>query len=530
MAEETALPATKSAELQSTRTSSAGAPPLADATPEKSVDDLGKSNESLGDLEKGQDADTPSPAEKNELVEFDGASDLGNPKNWTPGRRWGITASMGSLVFTVTFASSIFSVNIRMVEEKFQVTEVTATLGTCLFVLGFVFGPILFGPMSEAMGRRIPLFFGYALFAIFQIPVAVAQNMATVCVGRFLSGFFASAPLSVVGGALADLWDPIPRAYAICIFAAGGFAGPVAGPIAGGFITQSHLGWRWTSWITLIMAGLFGAIGLLVIPETSANKILQTRAAKLRKSTGNLGFHAKVEKQKLTVDMVISVYLVRPFKMILQEPILALMTAYMSYLYGIVYLLFEAYPISFHEQRGWNLGVSSLPFAAFIVGILLGAGLIAYSTATNFTKSYNKHGKCIPEERLPPMIVGAICLPVGLFWFAWTSSPSITWVPQVLATTLIGIGCMVPFWQGMSYLIDCYGFYANSAIAINTFIRSIFGAFFPLFTPTMYRNLGVPWATSLLAFLCTAFAPVPIFFYIYGSRIRERSRWAPTGN
>jgi DHA1 family multidrug resistance protein-like MFS transporter len=394
---------------------------------------------------------------------------------------------------------------------------------------GFVFGPIAFGPMSEVLGRRIPLFFGYFLFALFQIPVALAQNVVTICVGRFIGGFFAAAPLSVVGGALADLWDPIPRAYAICIFAAGGFAGPVAGPIAGGFITQSHLGWRWTSWITLIMAGFFGAIGLLIIPETSAARILQTRAAKLRKETGDESIRAKADAQKLTFNTIRTVYLVRPFKMIIQEPILALITAYMSFLYGIVYLLFEAYPISFMEERGWSLGVSTLPFGAFIVGIIMGACLIAYSTATAFTKSYNLHGKSIPEERLPPMIVGAIALPIGLFWFAWTSNPHISWVPQVLSTALIGLGCMVPFWQGMSYLIDCYGFYSNSAIAVNTMIRSIFGAFFPLFTPIMYHNLGVPWATSLLAFICVAFLPVPVLFYVYGARIRAKSKWAPTG-
>ncbi|ORY05798.1 citrinin biosynthesis transporter CtnC [Clohesyomyces aquaticus] len=498
-----------------------------------SLDDFEDQRDANGDLEKGSDdvapADGEQPQRQNDLVEFDGPNDLGNPKNWTTKRRWGITLSMGSLVFTVTFASSIFSVNIGVVQEKFGVSTVTATLGVALFVLGFVFGPIVFGPMSEALGRRTPLLLGYLFFAVFQIPVALAQNVATIMIGRFLGGFFAAAPLSVVGGALADLWDPIPRAYAICVFAAGGFAGPVAGPIAGGFITQSHLGWRWTSWITLIMAGLFGMIALFVVPETSAARILQIRAAKLRKETGNPAIHAKADENKLTLNTVVTMYLFRPFKMVIEEPILALMTAYMSYLYGIVYLLFEAYPVSFMEERGWSLGVSTLPFTAFIFGIIMGAGLIAYSTATNFTRAYNKHGKSIPEERLPPMIIGAIALPAGLFWFAWTSNPNITWVPQVLATALIGMGCMVPFWQGMSYLIDCYGFYSNSAIAVNTFIRSLFGAFFPLFTHAMYRNLGVPWATSLLGFLCVAFAPVPVLFYIYGAKIRARSKWAPTG-
>lgn len=68
-------------------------------------------------------------------VEFDGPNDPGNPKNWTAKRRWCITASLGSLVFTVTFASSVFSVNIGVVQEKFDVDIVTATLGVALFVL-----------------------------------------------------------------------------------------------------------------------------------------------------------------------------------------------------------------------------------------------------------------------------------------------------------------------------------------------------------------------------------------------------------
>ncbi|KAK5460293.1 hypothetical protein LTR20_007600 [Exophiala xenobiotica] len=159
----------------------------------------------------------------------------------------------------------------------------------------------------------------------------------------------------------------------------------------------------------------------------------------------------------------------------------------------------------------------------------MGTGLIAYSTRTNFTKAFEKHGRPIPEERLPPMIVGAAVLPVGLFWFAWTSDPHITWVPQVLSVALLGMGCLVTFWQGMNYIIDCYGFYSNSAIAVNTFVRSIAAAGFPLFAPAMYHHLGTAWSTSLLAFLCVAFFPTPILFYKYGAKIRQKSRFKPTG-
>ena len=84
----------------------------------------------------------------------------------------------------------------------------------------------------------------------------------------------------------------------------------------------------------MIMAALFGCIGFFVIPETSAAKILQIRAKRLRRETNNPAFHAQADKSPISAKTLVFVYLVRPFTMILQEPILALVTAYMSFIYG----------------------------------------------------------------------------------------------------------------------------------------------------------------------------------------------------
>lgn len=141
--------------------------------------------------------------------------------------------------------------------------------------------------------------------------------------------------LTLRKGALADIWDPIERAYAVCWFAFGAFGGPTAGPVIGSFLTESYLGWRWTAWITLIMAALFGIIGLFVIPETSAPRILQTRAKDLRYKTKNWALHAKSDENRLDARTVTTVYLLRPFIMFFQEPILLLITLYMSFIYGV---------------------------------------------------------------------------------------------------------------------------------------------------------------------------------------------------
>lgn len=387
---------------------------------------------------------------------------------------------------------------------------------------------MVWGPFSELYGRTRPLFFGFIVFAIFQIPVATAQNLYTVLLTRFFGGLFGCAPLAIVGGALADFWNPVDRGVAICVFAAATFIGPVAGPIMGGFITQSYLGWRWTAWITLIMSAFAATVGLICVPESYAPVLLQRRAEKIRYETKNWAVRAKKDEQRVDFHEIVVRYLFRPFQMLIFEPILVLITLYMGLIYGILYLFFTAYPISFQEERGWNEGVGALPFLGITVGVLCGGTFIAIVTKTRFQRKLVKHGRVIPEERLPPMIVGAAILPIGLFWFAWTSSPHITWVPQVLAGIPIGAGILMIFIQGLNYIIDVYLMHANSAIAANTLIRSLAGAGFPLFATAMYHNLGVPWATSLLGFLTAAMFPVPVLFFIYGKRIRKMSRFSPT--
>jgi hypothetical protein len=225
---------------------------------------------------------------------------------------------------------------------------------------------------------------------------------------------------------------------------------------------------------------------------------------------------------------IVTKYLLRPFQMLFQEPILLCITLYLALIYGILYLFFEAYPISFGQVRGWHHeGVAALPFLGILVGVVLGVCLIIYTTKTRFARKLAKHGRVVPEERLVPMMVASVLLPIGLFWFGWTSDPSISWVPQVIAGVPIGLGILVIFMQGLNYIIDVYMMFANSAIAANTLVRSTLGGAFPLFATQMYTNLGVDWASSVLGFISVAMIPIPFLFFFYGAKIRAMSKFSP---
>ena len=77
----------------------------------------------------------------------------------------------------------------------------------------------------------------------------------------------------------------------------------------------------------------------------------------------------------------------------------------------------------------------------------------------------------------------------------------------------------------MIYLIEVYGASAGaSALAANTLLRSLGGAFLPLAGPALYANLGLGWGNSLLGFLVVAFLPVPWILFLYGEKIRLSSK------
>ncbi|OTA89979.1 hypothetical protein M434DRAFT_373236 [Hypoxylon sp. CO27-5] len=433
-----------------------------------------------------------------------GNIDWDNPKLWSLTRKWIITGTTSLMAFSSTFASSVFSTAAKQTAAEFNVSQEVMTLGLSLFVLGYCFGPLLWGPLSEFHGRKLPLMLGAFAFCIFQVPVAVAKNAPTVLVCRFVGGIFASSSLSITPAILTDIWNPVERGIAACIYSTATFAGPVMGPIIGGFLAESYLGWRWTAWITLIEGATCAAFGLVLVPETYASVLLRRRSRALRGITDesvhgrNPREDAQTREAQIGLREFVTKFLTRP----------------------------PSYPISFQEQRGWSPGVGALPFLSITVGVVCGNLTIGTITIRRFKQKYLAGGnKIVPEERLIPMMIGAVILPVGLFWFAWTSNPHITWVPQVIAGVPIGMGIQLVYTMGYNYILDVYTPYAASAVSANTFVRCIAGAGFPLFAAPMYHKLGVGWATSLLGFLSVVLMPMPFLFFKYGERVRKIGRF-----
>lgn len=107
-----------------------------------------------------------------------------------------------------------------VVARLYGVGAEVGLLATSLYVLGYAFGPIVWAPVSELYGRRIPILLGSFGFGVFSISVAVAKDLQTVMIGRFFSGFFGSCPLAVTAAIFSDMFGNKLRGLAVAVFGA----------------------------------------------------------------------------------------------------------------------------------------------------------------------------------------------------------------------------------------------------------------------------------------------------------------------
>ncbi|KAI9734851.1 MAG: hypothetical protein M1834_001930 [Cirrosporium novae-zelandiae] len=487
------------------------------------------STKPLPNFGAGKPYPPPLPSKEEYVVEFDGPGDPLHPFNWPFWKKLQVAAVLGFTSLTAAFTSSIFSAATTSVAVTFGVSTEVGILGVSLYVLGFATGPILWAPLSELRGRRLPTLIAMLGFTLFQFGVATAKDLQTIMLCRFFGGLFGACPLTVVAAVFSDMFDNRTRGLAVTAFSMTVFCGPLMAPFIGGFITESDLGWRWTEYIAGIMGAVSLVLSLFFAEETYAPIILVSKADELRRRTKNWGIHAKQEEIEVDFRELVTKNFTRPLRMLFTEPIILLLTIYMSFIYGLLYLFLTAYAIVFQRIHGMSAGVGGLPYFGMILGMLLAGVYIILTQPSYARKLAANNNVTVPEWRLPPVIIGGVAFCGGLFWFGWSGyKASIHWIVPTLSGLLSGFGLLAIFLQALNYLVDAYLMFAASAIAANTFLRSLCGAAFPLFATYMFDSLGVQWAGTLLGCIAAALIPIPALFYIYGARIRQKSKFAPT--
>ncbi|PQE13900.1 MFS transporter protein [Rutstroemia sp. NJR-2017a BBW] len=418
-------------------------------------------------------------------------SDLEHPHRLSHARKWTIVLLLCTVTVNMGYTSAVFSPAFSAVAEEFSCSRLISTLGLSLFIAGLGMGPLLFAPLSEFYGRKPIYVVSLLLYFIWLFPCAFAPSFEVLLVSRFLDGVSGSAFVTVAGGTVGDLFEKKDISGPMLVFTASPFWGAGLGPI---LVNLLHR--RWVFYHLLIWAAVQLVVIAVLVPETYHPVITRSKAKRLRLQLNDKRYKARIEvlERSLFQTILRSVY--RPFTILFLEPMCFILCIYTAIVLGIQYLFFGAFRIVYSDVYGFHAWQVALTFIGMLLGMTAAVatgqlGIWNYRRLVTKREREEKYYEGPePEYRLPPAIVGAPFITVGLFWFAWTIS------------ILVYSGIF-------TFFVDAYPLYTASALGANSFTRSMFAAGFPLFGVQMYDRLGYKWASSLLAFLSLAMLPFP---------------------
>ena len=142
-------------------------------------------------------------------------NDPGDPLQFPSWLQWTLCGAAGYVTFSVAFISSAYASGIPGIAKDLGGSAESATLGLSLFVIGFVLGPLIWGPTSgehcgscllhlccqnitdirtELFGRRYISILSTIVHVTLNIAICFCQKLAPLLVLRLLSGAFGAAP------------------------------------------------------------------------------------------------------------------------------------------------------------------------------------------------------------------------------------------------------------------------------------------------------------------------------------------------
>ncbi|KAI1275104.1 major facilitator superfamily domain-containing protein [Xylaria sp. FL0933] len=444
-------------------------------------------------------------------------------------KKWWILLVIFCIQTSINFNATLYSNGIQ------------SRLGSWLFFLTYAVGCELWAPVSEEFGRRVVLQISMTLINLCAIPVGVAPNIAAIVVSRMLGGL-STAGGSVTFGMVADMYDRDSQQYAVAFVIFSSVFGSILGPIIGGFVEllPSSQVWRWCTWIQLIVGGTVQLLHLCTVPETRATVMMNNIAKRRRATLIDPYIYGPGEMlpfcRRLTIHEP-GVNIFRGFKMLFTEKIVAVLSLLSGVSDAIVFLQIQSMNLVYHKWHfnSWQTGLAFVPFA--IGYLIVWAAMIPTFRSGQRRRDENilNDDYAQFELRLRPLLWAGLCLPVGLFIFAWFSVGPLHyhWIWSMIGTALIGIANYGIYMSTIDYMVCAYGPYSASATAGNGLARDLMAG---ILTPTakyFYSSLkenqvakSYALAIIVLCILSVVLWAAAVWVYCHGAEYRKQSPFA----
>lgn len=463
----------------------------------------------------------------NSIYDWTSPLDPDNPRNGSLARRTGTSLAVTVLAFSATVAGAIYAPAQHLVAGDFHCSAEVAILPLALYNLGLAFGPLVGAPLSETYGRKAVFVVSTPVFLLFIVGASLSRSITSLTVCRFFAGVFASPLINNASAVILDCTDSCYRGVNLGAYYTIPSFGAVFGPLMGGLIVQ-QCSWRWTQWTALILVGaLF--VPVVFVRETYKKVILQRRAVRLGLQDSESQRTSPAKAFRYFATTLIQ----RPVHMLLTEPIVTLVSLYNGFIFGLMYTFVVVVPWVFEHYYGFHATGQALAFLGLNCGALLACvplivlDLRFYQRRlSRWSRSHGQDEPLPPENRLLPGMMGSFVLPVSLFVVGWTIHFRLHWMVPIVFMGLAMFSSLLVYASANLFMLDSYGpLYGASASGAMMLARYTLSTVFPLFAKQMYLALGVGWATSLLAFVTLAMAPIHWVFWTCGEGLRRRSRY-----
>ncbi|KAG6373034.1 major facilitator superfamily domain-containing protein [Boletus reticuloceps] len=448
-----------------------------------------------------------------------------DPRQWSKWRRWAIAFVIWHSIAPVDLAVTFYSGIQQQIQDDFHTTESIVTLGVGLYNFGATFGPLIASPLSEIYGRRPVYVTSMVGFTILSLCTALSPSVFILLGCRTLGGLIGSGVFSLYGGSLSDMFNPLERAPLVALFTIMLQGAPTFGPVPASLL-GAFVPWRWLMGFITVWAALLAGL-LVLLPETEPSAIQK----KLAKQHGMPVIPTRGSSKDMSNMWREALF--TPITMLLQEPIVSWTTLYHAFVYGLLFLLLEAYPHVFAALYGMSRQETGLVFLAPWIGNLLGVLFYFVSLKPHLRARRNQifcesSGKrqISPEERLPGVVIGSLFTPIGMLWFALTARPDIPRLVPILSGIPVGIGMTLMQLSLLNYYIDLYPTRSASVVAANCAVRNLTATVFPSVAVPLYRALGIRGASLALACVSCIGFPMALILLAHGKRLRVQSRWA----
>jgi hypothetical protein len=191
-------------------------------------------------------------------------------------------------------------------------------------------------------------------------------------------------------------------------------------------------------------SGVIAFMMIFFMRESYAPILLKRKANRLIKETGNQNLRSKLDTG-LSAKELFKLSIVRPTKMLILSPIIFILSLFVAVVYGYLYLLFTTITLVFEEQYNFSQGSVGLTYLGIGIGNLIGLVILGTISDPILKRLTAKHGAAKPEFRLPPLIPGAMCIPIGLFWYGWTAQTNQHYILPIAGTMFVGVGMIASF-------------------------------------------------------------------------------------